>query len=380
MLEETGLTAAEEAVYRALVAVPSASDTELAETLGRGRYEVTRALDRLETLGLVSRTAGRDSRYLAAPPELAVEPLILAQQLRLEQARAAAAGLMDIYRSARKERGAAELVEVVSGPEAVEQRMEQIHRGARTQVRALIAPPLVIDGTDNRYRRLELEQLARGIQYQMVYDQDGFAAQGGLEAMLADSRAGEEARVIENVPIKLFLVDRQVAFVPMAVDDAATDAVIVHCGGLLSALNALFDQVWERAVPFALAAGGAGREQGRLDPESRRLLTMLRAGFTDETMARHLGTSTRTVQRRIRQLMNVAGVATRFQLGWRAGDLGWLDECEREERGGPVLVGAGRVNGSVRAGEAPNRIGPDRPVRGAHPAWTHGRKVSGRVR
>ncbi|MFD7311649.1 hypothetical protein [Promicromonospora sp. NPDC059942] len=41
-------------------------------------------------------------------------------------------------------------------------------------------------------------------------------------------------------------------------------------------------------------------------------------------MAKQLGTSLRTVQRRVRALMDLAGVETRVQLGWHAATRGWV--------------------------------------------------------
>ncbi|MFI6539242.1 helix-turn-helix transcriptional regulator [Nonomuraea sp. NPDC050547] len=47
------------------------------------------------------------------------------------------------------------------------------------------------------------------------------------------------------------------------------------------------------------------------------------AKLTDEAVAGRLGLSLRTLQRRIRQLMDLAGVRTRVQLGWQAAQRGW---------------------------------------------------------
>ncbi len=334
MLDALGLSAVEESVYRLLVAVPSASPADLRERLGS---DPQAALERLEATGLVSRTAGRPVRYVAAPPDVAIEPLVLAQQLRLERVRAETAAIMGVYRSARESRDAGDLVEVVTGAHAIGQRFEQLQRGARHSVSAFVMPPFMTSGDDDSgeeepFRQTELEQLARGVRYRTIYTQDGFAAQGGVEAMLADVEAGEEVRIAAQVPIKLFLVDDALAFVPMTPGDSDQQpgAVVVHPSGLLSGLVALFEQVWERAAPFALAnerrRAGAGLTNDQLlDADARRLLAMLRVGFTDATMARHLGTSSRTVQRRISELMQVAGVSTRFQLGWRATTLHWID-------------------------------------------------------
>ena len=48
------------------------------------------------------------------------------------------------------------------------------------------------------------------------------------------------------------------------------------------------------------------------------LLTMLSAGMTDEAIARQLGVSARTVQRRISDLMETLGSRNRFQAGVQA--------------------------------------------------------------
>src|SRR5690606_36595066 len=103
----------------------------LRRALGCGEAALRRSLARLEALGLVSRTAGQRSRFVAAPPDVAIEPLVLAQQLRLERARAEAASLMEGYRAARHDRGAGELVEVVIGTDAIMQRFEQDRKSTR---------------------------------------------------------------------------------------------------------------------------------------------------------------------------------------------------------------------------------------------------------
>src|SRR5690606_29958933 len=70
---------------------------------------------------------------------------------------------------------------------------------------------------------------------------------------------GEEVRVVPKVPIRLIIADRELALVPM--DSAAstapgTGALLVHGGGLLDGLIALFDRVWRDAVPLGLKTQG----------------------------------------------------------------------------------------------------------------------------
>jgi DNA-binding NarL/FixJ family response regulator len=48
------------------------------------------------------------------------------------------------------------------------------------------------------------------------------------------------------------------------------------------------------------------------------------AGLTDQAIAGKLGIGTRTVQRRVRDLIVTAGVHTRLQLIWQATRSGWI--------------------------------------------------------
>ncbi|MEU4607269.1 LuxR C-terminal-related transcriptional regulator [Kribbella sp. NPDC023972] len=65
---------------------------------------------------------------------------------------------------------------------------------------------------------------------------------------------------------------------------------------------------------------GADRAQQR----HARLLGLLLAGLTDQAVANQLNLSTRTVQRRVRALMDMVAADTRLQLGFHAARRGWI--------------------------------------------------------
>ncbi len=98
---------------------------------------------------------------------------------------------------------------------------------------------------------------------------------------------------------------------------------MIHPSALLQALDTLFEAEWERAVQLQAAIGTA---DGSLEPEAdhRKLLGLLAAGLTDESIARSLGWSARTTQRRLQSLMRELGATTRFQAGMAARERGWL--------------------------------------------------------
>jgi DNA-binding NarL/FixJ family response regulator len=127
--------------------------------------------------------------------------------------------------------------------------------------------------------------------------------------------------------MKLMIADRETALLPLGRDTADTTpaAVIVHSSGLLDALLALFDHYWDASTPLSLDNdGGNGSQEGRLDSGDLRILSLLISGVTDETIARQLNISLRTVRRRIQAMMHVANAQNRAQLGWHAARNGWL--------------------------------------------------------
>jgi DNA-binding NarL/FixJ family response regulator len=67
-----------------------------------------------------------------------------------------------------------------------------------------------------------------------------------------------------------------------------------------------------------------GAAEPGVDAADMRILGLLLAGLTDQSVAGQLDVSVRTVQRRVKHLMETAGVQTRMQLGWHAARNGWV--------------------------------------------------------
>ena len=73
----------------------------------------------------------------------------------------------------------------------------------------------------------------------------------------------------------------------------------------------------EHAVHHAIDAviGDVAERPVLLEPRERALVSLLVAGHTDTSAARHLHVSPRTVSNMLRDLMDQLGVNNRFQLG-----------------------------------------------------------------
>ncbi|MEK2495039.1 helix-turn-helix domain-containing protein [Kitasatospora purpeofusca] len=316
MLEALGVTAQEEALYRVLLREPDRTLTELSESTGQDASGLRRRLRDLEAKGLLTKTPTRPVRFRPAPPELALEVLALSARQRVDRARIAAVDLAELWRAGR-DRGEP-TVEVVQGDEANTLHFEQVQQSTREEVLILDKPPYVEGGVAGQ-TDVQLELMARGVQYRTVYERTAIAEPGQLALARRLTQHGESARVVEELPMKLLIADRRIALVPVVLE-GERQTVVLRASPLLEGLLALFEAQWDRGTPL----WGRGRPAAELGEEDIQLLGYAAAGWTDEIIARRIGVNKRTVERRMRRLMDSLGARTRFQAGLQAGRRGLL--------------------------------------------------------
>ncbi|GAA3510557.1 LuxR C-terminal-related transcriptional regulator [Actinocatenispora rupis] len=311
MFEALGLSAAAEALYLELLDRPGTAPGALVTT-GRDADHVTAAVTELREAGLLLP----DARCTAVAPDLAVELLARRQEEHVRQARAAVEPMLTRYRQAA---GSADPVEVVTGTEQVALRYEQLVRCARREILGFDKPPYVRPVRD---LAMELATLGQRVRFRAVYARAALTGPGRLSDVDTLKNAGEQARIMPDLPFKLIIVDRRWAMVPISEGTEAERAMVLRPCSLFDALLATFDAYWERAVPFGdTRSRGAG---GDLSDPDRQLLALLATGLTDERIAAHLGLGLRTVQRRVRGLMDRLGAGNRFQAGLQAARGGLL--------------------------------------------------------
>ena len=338
MLEVLGLSDVEERSYLALLTTAGASLDEVSAEVGASKQRVRNALQSLEAKGLASRRAGSESRFVPAPPDAAIEVLVMRRQEELESVRLFASQLLQRFQSARQTKPM-ELVEIISGREAVAQRFEQMQVLAKDEILVCDRPPYASPVETDLGRSTapvdnltELESLARGVTYRGIYDTTALEWPGRLPVLKRFVLAGEQARTMSGLPMKLAIADRKVALLPlnMLSPEPEIEGALIHPSSLLDALVALFEALWERATPLALHDDVSGspseRLGGDISPRDQDILSLLSAGLSDQVVARQLGVGIRTVQRSMNVLMDRLNARTRFQAALLASKRGWIEE------------------------------------------------------
>lgn len=324
-----GLSAEAEAVYRvavghgwweppALVAAAVASGTcpEQAEA----------AVAQLVDLGLL-RLAERDGAdgLRVRGPRVVLEgqlgrarELVQRQQQELDDATRLLSDLEASYSSGVVENTFEELV----GLDAVRLRLEHLAGQARSEVLAFLPGGAHSPAALEASRPLDERALAAGVQIRNVYLHSAVNDPATAAYVRWLHGLGAETRTVATLPMRMLVIDREVAVIPLDVERPRLGALVVRNPGIVTALLALFEAVWAsgRAV-------GGRRESVdvELSDTDLAILRLLSTGATDEGLARHLGVSVRTVRRLTSALMTRFSARSRFEFGLRLGRQDGID-------------------------------------------------------
>ncbi|MEV8623663.1 HTH domain-containing protein [Streptomyces sp. NPDC051079] len=319
-LQGIGISATAEDVYLSLVERGPTTAAELADVLHVTPHAMTAAVGELTALGLVAP----DGAGLAAhPPRAALDALVESRSRELATLRDGVEELTRFWHDHHAESaGYLEIVRTEAGRTAIGRRL---YDEATDQIRALTI------GYSGRSARPNMmapgcrEALSRGVRTSVVYGSQVLHDRPALEAVQNSIDLGEQARVFTGVPLNMGICDDRFALVcPPASDWDRRHHIVVRRSDLLEALIGVFESYWQIAVPLPNAVDTVDDTGATPTAETRQLLTCLSGGLTDESIARELGVSERTVGRRITRLQELLGARTRFQLGVQASRHGWL--------------------------------------------------------
>ncbi|GAA3420240.1 helix-turn-helix domain-containing protein [Streptosporangium vulgare] len=327
MLESLGLDPVEERVYRFLVTTAEAEVTDLIGNLGIDAETAETVLISMRVRGLVRMVGPGRRRFTAVAPDIVLGSQLLRHQQALDWARREVDQLSEEYRDNARRRDAGRLVEVLPNRAVVREHLDHLQENARHEVLYLCRGRAVMPPVEENLA--ELDALRRGVEYRVIYERPLLEEQGMQANVAYGVKLGEQARAMPCLPVRLTVVDREVAVLPLVQEAGVSEptAALVRGGQLLEALIALFEGCWERATPLRIAEDGAlteGTTPCPLGSDDLYLLSLLVAGIPDKSIATQLGVSQRTVQRRVSNIMELTGAQTRMQLAWRAATERWL--------------------------------------------------------
>jgi DNA-binding CsgD family transcriptional regulator/sugar-specific transcriptional regulator TrmB len=296
-----GLSAHADLVYRTLALSGPATSERLARHVDVPVTRVGRAVEELHAAGAVRRLChGREQTWSAVDPgEVTTllrrrhHPSALSGTYRRHLATVADLDLDRIAPGLLRRLPTRQAARARIGELAAAERHE--HLAINTEA---VITPAAVAASDPVDRDL----LTRGVRMRTL----GLPEQG---LTWRPPLPGSEHREATDLPLKLMVFDRRVALFPADPRDFEAGAVEVGDPAAVTRLVRMFSKLWgaaadpQQEVPPIMLTG---REQAILD--------LLAAGHSEESVARHLGLSRRTVVYALRSLMDRLGVENRFQL------------------------------------------------------------------
>jgi DNA-binding CsgD family transcriptional regulator len=312
--------------YSLLLQQPGLDLEQFAQQLGCSQDTVRTILNRLTDLALLHRRHSEYGSLVAVSPIVAMQQLIAREhkllrqrQQFLRQSYETFSSVLSAYIASMDGADAERFAEHLDDLPSVRRRLEELALLARNEV--LSFSPTAGNPTATRAasRPLDLAALDRGVRMRTLYLETLAFEPEAFEYARELVAAGAEIRLVPSLPMRLIIIDRETAVIPRDPDDNSAGALVVRNKALVLALIALFESCWSHGRPLRSFDTVEECNAGE-----RAVMRLLATGAKDEAIARHVGTSVRTVRRIVADLMERAEADSRFALGVYAATHDWL--------------------------------------------------------
>lgn len=328
MLELLGLDTLAVRVYQLLVSGPVSGIAEICTRLEMSEGDARAALDELVDLRLVRESREHPGTMCAVDPRLGLELMLrrqeeqlARQQQELAASRKAAAEAIADFAGAPHEQ-ATDSTRKLLGLDAVQGELDLLLHEVSSELLTVTPGGAVSADVLDLARAGDERMLARGVSIKVLYHESvrNDSATRAYAQWITD--LGGHVRTAPMLPPRLLIFDRRTLLTPIDPGNTRLGAIRTSEPGIVSSLIALHERCWEQACPFG-SAPVANADTGLL-PVEQDLLKLLAAGLTDESSAARLGLSRSTVRRLVAGMMERLGARSRFELGQKAAQRGWV--------------------------------------------------------
>lgn len=308
-----------------------AADRRALRTQGWSDEDIDQGVAELMARGFLLETDEPDT-WSVVPPRESFPQYLHTVEHRAALTRATIAELDNEWRRAvgRDTRAALPDLDILASVPEITERIVTMHQTARERLwwamdaSAATQELLARLGQDER-----LLALAESVDVRLVLDTSLLEVPGAVELMERSAAAGHGVRVGNGVPFGVLASDDDSVLVDISSYDlTGYGSLALRRLPARQAVIALLEEIWSLSTPFgpiaSMPEGADGTPVVPLDERDRRVLSLLSTGASDQIIARQTGVSVRTVERRVRYLMEHLGAATRFQAGVQAVRRGWV--------------------------------------------------------
>lgn len=252
-LTKLGLTMYEAKAYLALIRRGSSTAAEVARIAGVPRQRIYDVLASLVERGLASTRPGKVVKYVASAPDRAIERLVSDHRQALDRLERGAnemiRELAPAFKAGQGVTDPLDYIEVLRDRRAINERFRELQEDIDHEILVFTKPPYATPPQEEE-KGLEV---SRTFTARSVYEFSVFDDAETIEGVRAFIDAGEEARFVPELPLKLVIVDER--YVMFGMEDPVLGGsdltmVVVEHPSLAATLKIAFDAEWQRGLTF----------------------------------------------------------------------------------------------------------------------------------
>jgi len=250
-LVEVGLLPREARVYLALLNKNSFTATEIAKVSGIPRQKIYEILDNIIKKGICIEKAGKIKRYKAVEPESVFSGLIEQYREKEKRALVLSNNLSALYEKNRERIDPLDYIEILKDKGQIRAKWFTLQKNANKEIMGFTKAPYTAPFIDDMNK--EIDALKMKVNIRSIYEYKDVIKEGFVNVISLWISAGEEARIVEELPMKMIIIDEKITMLalndPISLKPSITTIIINH-PSFAKAQKYVFESIWEKAIPF----------------------------------------------------------------------------------------------------------------------------------
>lgn len=256
-LKSLGLSENEAKTYLTLLAKSSMTVGEISQVSSVPRPKLYEILTKLIAKGLCTEKIGKVKRYRVVDPNIATEKLIRDYQAQLEQKKIIAQNfsyaVKSIYQQNMKKTDPLDYIQILREKDRIGEKFRSLEKNSISEILSFTKGPYALPLANNLSEEIKI--LKKKVNIRAVYEYKGITSESEKEEFInIISRyisAGEKARVIQKLPMKLAIFDEKITMFaledPISLKQSITTMIITH-PVFANALKNVFESTWQKAM------------------------------------------------------------------------------------------------------------------------------------
>jgi sugar-specific transcriptional regulator TrmB len=249
-LLELGLTSYEAKVYRAVVCNSNACAAELATAAAIPRPKVYQVLTQLSEKGLITETLGKKKQFQVIDPAIAFSNLEKSLDASYQEKKQIFDHLPHIFQemlqSHRQAKHPLHFIQVIKQNEAATRKVQTITNEAQEEILFFTCAPYLKPVESNQEG---LSPLERGVKVHSIYVAGELMMENHFPGVKAFAEAGEQVRIVQQLPIKMAVIDSRIVLLMLVDNYAATTSfttMVIEHPDLAKTFKIVFEFFWQQ--------------------------------------------------------------------------------------------------------------------------------------